>query len=133
MNWMVMFLAMAVVAAVLLVMYLVTSTNLDIANKRIRLLESDTQWLKAEANHLKVEYAESQGNAARLSFKNMELSKQIKSDRVITSDTNLTAGLSGLIRFIGANQWLLEKDKDFLQAVASVGEVAQEIEERNEA
>jgi len=155
MNWMIMFLAMAVVAAVLLVMYLVTSTNLDIANKRIRSLESDTSWLKSEANHFQVKYVESTDEIKRLTEQVADMKNRItRKDQsmldqhrevirlkqaVRTLDSRLMPrskqslidAMKDIARFIGANTWMMDEDTELAEVVASVGEVADSIAEGN--
>jgi ABC-type multidrug transport system fused ATPase/permease subunit len=155
MNWMIMFLAMAVVAAVLLVMYLVTSTNLDIANKRIRSLESDASWLKSEANHFQVKYVESTDEIKRLTEQVADMKNRItRKDQsmldqhrevirlkqaVRTLDSRLMPrskqslidAMKDISRFIGANTWMMDEDTELAEVVASVGEVADSIVEGN--
>ena len=150
-----MFLAMAVVAAVLLVMYLVTSTNLDIANKRIRSLESDTSWLKSEANHFQVKYVESTDEIKRLTEQVADMKNRItRKDQsmldqhrevirlkqaVRTLDSRLMPrskqslidAMKDIARFIGANTWMMDEDTELAEVVASVGEVADSIAEGN--
>ena len=50
----------------------------------------------------------------------------------LKSHTRLSDGLGELIRFISANQWIMENNKSLAEAVASVSEVAEAITERED-
>jgi hypothetical protein len=48
----------------------------------------------------------------------------------LKSHTRLSDGLGELMRFVSANQWIMENNRTFAEAVASVSEVAEAIAER---
>lgn len=52
--------------------------------------------------------------------------------QTLKNHVRLTEGLTEIIRFVAANQWTMENNKAFAEAVASVGEVAVNITERRE-
>jgi len=56
----------------------------------------------------------------------------LRKNRAIVSAGHLQSGLTYLMRFVAANQWMMENDIVFAEAVASVGEVAEAITERED-
>ena len=52
----------------------------------------------------------------------------LKKKATLKSESKLTEAMSGLCRFIAANQWILEKNKDLRDSLESVLEVSQSVE-----
>jgi hypothetical protein len=52
----------------------------------------------------------------------------LKKKASLKSEAKLTEAMSGLCRFIAANQWMLEKNKDLRDSLESVLEVSQSVE-----
>jgi hypothetical protein len=121
-----------VCAAVLLGMYWHVSVAFDASRKRIRALEADTAWMKAELGHLYAQHNDAVNAKSQLSYRNMELLKRINTERIITADGHLATAMSSLIRFIGANQWILENHKELSEAFDYVIEVADGVRERKD-
>ena len=56
----------------------------------------------------------------------------LRKTRECVSTGHLQSGLTYLMRFVAANQWMMENDMVFAEAVASVSEVAEAITERED-
>lgn len=56
----------------------------------------------------------------------------LRKTRECVSAGHLQSGLTYLMRFVAANQWMMENDMVFAEAVASVSEVAEAITERED-
>jgi len=52
----------------------------------------------------------------------------LKKKDTLKSESKLTEAMSGLCRFIAANQWMLEKNKDLRDSLESVLDVSQSVE-----
>jgi len=56
----------------------------------------------------------------------------LRKTRECVSAGHLQSGLTYLMRFVAANQWMMENNKSLAEAVASVSEVAEAITERED-
>ena len=64
---------------------------------------------------------------AKLNRNNHEIA-DLKMKATLKSESKLTEAMSGLCRFIAANQWMLEKNKELRNSLESVLEVSQSVE-----
>lgn len=64
---------------------------------------------------------------AKLNQNNHQIA-DLKIKATLKSESKLTEAMSGLCRFIAANQWMLEKNKDLRDSLESVLEVSQSVE-----
>jgi len=101
--------------------------------------------LQQELNDLKSENAEHEKLALEQFNRNKRLRDQIisleaklnqnnhqiadlKMKATLKSESKLTEAMSGLCRFIAANQWMLEKNKELRDSLESVREVSNSVE-----
>jgi predicted nucleic acid-binding Zn-ribbon protein len=64
---------------------------------------------------------------AKLNSNNHEIA-HLKIKATLKSESKLTEAMSGLCRFIAANQWMLEKNKELRDSLESVREVSNSVE-----
>jgi hypothetical protein len=92
---------------------------------RISVLESDLRDEEASSGQLLEDKAKViQELQDRISI--------LSRTRECVSVGHLQSGLTCLMRFVAANQWMMENDMVFAEAVASVSEVAEAITERED-
>lgn len=101
--------------------------------------KTDTSTLRDKVSNLE-EKLKADEEGWKLSLSRREAAVKYLTDRVedlerqklLKSEIRLVDGLEDLVRFVAANQWLMESHRAFAEAVASVGEVAESITERED-